>query len=69
MKLRFKVEHIFSGKVVDFKRLKDAVKYSIEEADTANLILCGNINLDYYRDGDTEESLYQRCEEIVKRFL
>lgn len=53
---------------IRFTSLKKAVAYAIESKDTAFLIHNGAFNFDYYRYGDTFETLYARCKAMEKEW-
>lgn len=63
---RFYVQHCFTDCQVGFSSLTAAVRYAVSQKDTNLLVHIGFFNLDYYRNGDTFDTLYQRCVEIVK---
>lgn len=62
---KYYVEHYYTDEQKSFKTLTAAVKYVLEKKDTNLLIHIGGYNLDYYHNGDTFESLYNRCATIV----
>lgn len=64
---RYYVEHYYTDEEKGFKTLTAAVKYVLEKKDTNLLIHIGGYNLDYYHNGDTFESLYNRCVAIVEQ--
>lgn len=64
----YSVENIFTDEVKPFRSLKKAVEYAIGQRDSANLVTCGNVNLDCYVCGDTVETLYNRCKSLIEKF-
>lgn len=56
----------FENNEVEFNTLDKAVKWCINAKNDAYLIHIGYWNLDYYKKGDTFESLKARCENIIK---
>lgn len=60
------VQNIYTDKEYKFNSLKKAVEYAISVKDETNLIHIGYYNLDYYKNGDTFDTLYKRCKEIIK---
>lgn len=63
---RFYVENTLSNeKDKIFYSLKKAVEYVIEQANENLLIHIGGYNLEYYIKGDTVNSLYLRCSNII----
>lgn len=65
---RYYVENVCTNEEKDFKTLTAAVKYVLEKKDANLLIHIGGYNLDYYHNGDTFNSLYNRCASIIKQF-
>ena len=63
----FYVEDIYNNhKEIRVSSLKKACEIAIERAETTTLIHIGSFNLDRYHIGDTYETLYQRCADIIK---
>jgi hypothetical protein len=63
---RFYVQNTRTDEQRGFCSLTQAVEYAIKKADTNNLIHIGGYNVEYYLYGDTHESLYARCAEIIR---
>lgn len=64
----YSVENIFTDEVKPFRSLKKAVEYAVGQRDSTNLVTCGGVNLDYYMSGDTVETLYSRCKNVIEKF-
>lgn len=60
------VQNVYTDEEHKFNSLKKAVEYAITLKDDTNLLHIGYFNLDYYRKGDTFNTLYNRCKEIIK---
>lgn len=56
------VELTYEDTNIPFKSLLKAVKFAVESENTSALIHNGYRNFDYYRKGDTIETLLARCE-------
>lgn len=68
MTRKYTVENIFTDEVKPFRSLKKAVEYAVKQKSSANLVTCGNVNLDCYTYGDTVETLYSRCKSLIEKF-
>lgn len=67
MKKYFGVEHVFTNKVKRFTSLKKAIEFVLDSDEPRYYLpFVNNINLDYYQYGDTFETYYNRCYDIVK---
>ena len=64
---RFYVQNTITDEQKGFCSLTQAVEYAIEKANTNLLIHIGGYNLEYYLIGDTFDSLYTRCANIIAR--
>ena len=56
----------FENNGIEYKSLDKAIEACLEAKNEAYLIHIGYWNLDYYKKGDTFESLKARCENIIK---
>ena len=67
-KMRFFVQDTeeFENNGIEYKSLDKAIEACLEAKNEAYLIHIGYWNLDYYKKGDTFESLKARCENIIK---
>jgi hypothetical protein len=57
----------FDGNEVRVNSLQRACELAVDRHDVHTLIHIGGYNLDYYRYGDTVETLYNRCVEIIHK--
>ena len=57
----------FDGNEVTVHSLKRACELAVERRDVHTLIHIGYYNLDRYHYGDTVETLYNRCVEIIRK--
>lgn len=63
----FYVENTITEEEKSFNSLKKAVEYCIKQKNTNLLIHIGGYNLEYYEQGDTYETLYNKCKEILEK--
>lgn len=62
----YKIQRNLKTNGIEYKSLDKAIEACLEAKNEAYLIHIGYWNLDYYKKGDTFESLKARCENIIK---
>ena len=63
--MKFYVQNTITDEEIKFSSLKKAVEHCVALKDMNTLIHIGGYNLDYYIAGDTFDTLYARCKEIL----
>lgn len=67
MRTKFYVENDDCENIFATYSLTAAVRFCVDKKDPSLLIHIGYWNLDGYKDGDTFNSLYKRCEKYLRR--